>query len=49
LTGNGTGRSGAPRETGARNIPEAAEAAKAVDLIEDGIALSRKLAKGLQP
>jgi signal transduction histidine kinase len=32
-----------------RNIPEAAEAAKAVDLIEDGIALSRKLAKGLQP
>jgi signal transduction histidine kinase len=29
--------------------PEAAEAAKAVDLIEDGIALSRKLAKGLQP
>jgi signal transduction histidine kinase len=32
-----------------RGIPEAAEAAKAVDLIEDGIALSRKLAKGLQP
>ncbi len=29
--------------------PEAAEAAKAVDLIEDGITLSRKLAKGLQP
>ena len=29
--------------------PEAGEAAKAVDLIEDGIALSRKLAKGLQP
>jgi len=32
-----------------RGAPEAAEAAKAVDLIEDGIALSRKLAKGLQP
>ena len=32
-----------------RGIPEAAEAAKAVDLIEDGISLSRKLAKGLQP
>ena len=32
-----------------RGVPEAAEAAKAVDLIEDGIALSRKLAKGLQP
>jgi len=32
-----------------KNAPEAAEAAKAVDLIEDGIALSRKLAKGLQP
>jgi signal transduction histidine kinase len=32
-----------------QSIPEAAEAAKAVDLIEDGIALSRKLAKGLQP
>jgi signal transduction histidine kinase len=29
--------------------PEAGEAAKAVDLIEDGIALSRKIAKGLQP
>ena len=32
-----------------RGAPEALEAAKAVDLIEDGIALSRKLAKGLQP
>jgi signal transduction histidine kinase len=32
-----------------RGAPEAGEAAKAVDLIEDGIALSRKLAKGLQP
>ena len=32
-----------------RGAPETAEAAKAVDLIEDGIALSRKLAKGLQP
>lgn len=32
-----------------RGAPEAAEAAKAVDLIEDGISLSRKLAKGLQP
>jgi signal transduction histidine kinase len=32
-----------------RGASEAAEAAKAVDLIEDGIALSRKLAKGLQP
>jgi two-component system CheB/CheR fusion protein len=29
--------------------PEAGEDARAVDLIEDGIALSRKLAKGLQP
>jgi signal transduction histidine kinase len=32
-----------------REAPEAAEAARAVDLIEVGIALSRKLAKGLQP
>jgi signal transduction histidine kinase len=32
-----------------KGAPEAAEAAKAVDLTEDGIALSRKLAKGLQP
>ncbi len=32
-----------------RGAPEAVEAARAVDLIEDGIALSRKLAKGLQP
>ncbi|HEY4264369.1 MAG TPA: ATP-binding protein [Micropepsaceae bacterium] len=32
-----------------KGAPESAEAAKAVDLIEDGIALSRKLAKGLQP
>lgn len=32
-----------------RGSPEAAEAARAVDLIEVGIALSRKLAKGLQP
>jgi signal transduction histidine kinase len=32
-----------------KGAPEAAEAAKAVDLVEDGIALSRKLAKGLQP
>ena len=32
-----------------RGLPEAAEAAKAVDLVEDGIQLSRKLAKGLQP
>jgi signal transduction histidine kinase len=32
-----------------RGAAEAGEAAKAVDLIEDGIALSRKLAKGLQP
>jgi signal transduction histidine kinase len=32
-----------------RGAAESAEAAKAVDLIEDGIALSRKLAKGLQP
>ena len=32
-----------------RQAPEAAEAARAVDLIEVGIALSRKLAKGLQP
>jgi signal transduction histidine kinase len=32
-----------------RGASEADEAAKAVDLIEDGIALSRKLAKGLQP
>jgi signal transduction histidine kinase len=32
-----------------KGAPEAAEAAQAVDLIEDGIALSRKLAKGLQP
>ena len=32
-----------------RGMPEAKEAAKAVDLIEDGIMLSRKMAKGLQP
>ena len=32
-----------------RGSPEAVEAAKTVDLIEDGIALARKLAKGLQP
>lgn len=32
-----------------RGWAEAAEAAKAVDLIEDGIAMSRKMAKGLQP
>jgi signal transduction histidine kinase len=32
-----------------RCAPESEDAAKAVDLIEDGIALSRKLAKGLQP
>jgi signal transduction histidine kinase len=32
-----------------RGAPETAEAAKAVDLIEDGVALSRKLAQGLQP
>ena len=32
-----------------QGLPEASEAARAVDLIEDGIQLSRKLAKGLQP
>jgi signal transduction histidine kinase len=32
-----------------QGLPEAGEAAKAVDLIEDGISMSRKLAKGLQP
>ena len=32
-----------------RGLPEAEEAAKAVALIEEGIALSHKLAKGLQP
>ncbi len=32
-----------------KGAPEALEAAKAVDLIEDGISLSRKMAKGLQP
>ena len=32
-----------------RGLPESDEAAKAVTLIEEGIALSHKLAKGLQP
>ena len=32
-----------------RGLPEAEDAAKAVALIEEGIALSHKLAKGLQP
>ncbi|HKR61601.1 MAG TPA: sensor histidine kinase, partial [Pyrinomonadaceae bacterium] len=32
-----------------RGLPEAEEASKAVALIEEGIALSHKLAKGLQP
>ena len=32
-----------------RGSPETGEAARAVDLIEEGIALSRKMAKGLQP
>lgn len=33
----------------ARNLPEAADANKVVELVEAGIALSRKLAKGLHP
>jgi signal transduction histidine kinase len=33
----------------ARNMPEAADASKVIELIEEGIALSRKLAKGLHP
>lgn len=33
----------------ARKIPEAADATKVVDLVEDGIALCRQLAKGLHP
>jgi len=33
----------------ARNLPEAADAGKVVELVEDGITLSRKLAKGLHP
>ncbi|HEX3799951.1 MAG TPA: sensor histidine kinase [Verrucomicrobiae bacterium] len=32
-----------------RNVPEAADASKVVELVEEGIALSRKLAKGLHP
>ena len=32
-----------------RGLPEAEDASKAVGLIEEGIALSHKLAKGLQP
>jgi signal transduction histidine kinase len=32
-----------------RGLPEAADASKVVELIEQGIALSRKLAKGLHP
>jgi signal transduction histidine kinase len=32
-----------------RSLPEAADAAKVVELVEGGIALSRKLAKGLDP
>jgi signal transduction histidine kinase len=34
---------------GTRGIPEAADANKVVQLVEQGIALSRKLAKGLHP
>jgi signal transduction histidine kinase len=33
----------------ARNLPEATEASKVVELVEEGIKLSRKLAKGLHP
>jgi signal transduction histidine kinase len=33
----------------ARNLPEATEANKVVELVEEGINLSRKLAKGLHP
>lgn len=33
----------------AKNAPEAADAKKVVELVEEGIALSRKLAKGLHP
>ena len=33
----------------ARNLPEASEANKVVELVEEGINLSRKLAKGLHP
>lgn len=33
----------------ARNLPEANDAGKVVELVEEGIALSRKLAKGLHP
>ena len=33
----------------ARNMPEAADASKVIELVEEGIALSRKLAKGLHP
>jgi signal transduction histidine kinase len=32
-----------------RGVPEAADAGKAVELVEEGIALARKLAKGLHP
>jgi signal transduction histidine kinase len=33
----------------ARNLPEAAEASQVIELVEEGINLSRKLAKGLHP
>jgi len=33
----------------ARNLPEATEAGKVIELVEEGIVLSRKLAKGLYP
>src|SRR5271165_1988590 len=33
----------------ARRLPEAGDASKVVELVEEGISLSRKLAKGLHP
>ncbi|MDQ6632784.1 MAG: sensor histidine kinase [Verrucomicrobiota bacterium] len=49
LTGTALAGQVLEEKLSARNLPEAADAAKVVELVEEGIALTRKLAKGLHP
>jgi signal transduction histidine kinase len=49
LTGTALAGQVLEEKLAARHLPESADASKVVELIEEGIALSRKLAKGLHP
>jgi signal transduction histidine kinase len=49
LTGTALASQVLADKLGIRNVPEAPDATKLVELIEEGISLSRRLAKGLNP